>query len=182
MQTKQKRCESDGLYVDCLASKKGIKGFLCKNCNQYWFKNEKPPICKMVNQIKKEAMLEEAIASAELAKPSCDETHYTCKEMLEKLGGKAPCCGCSKHECATSSEGGWEAQFDDAVFLRETRGNIDYISQNQQKNIKSFISTLLVSKQEEIVKNIAELWPRYEPEGDPKYEELLSEIINQIMK
>jgi len=26
-------------------------------------------------------------------------SHHACKEQLEKLGGEAPCCGCTGHEC-----------------------------------------------------------------------------------
>lgn len=27
------------------------------------------------------------------------ETHSACEEQLKKLGGKAPCCSCSGHDC-----------------------------------------------------------------------------------
>lgn len=39
-------------------------------------------------------------------------SHYACDEQLKKLGGKTPCCECTRHECAphtfavTKVEGG----------------------------------------------------------------------------
>lgn len=31
-------------------------------------------------------------------------THYACKEIMEKLGGKVGCCGCNKHDCKTDKD------------------------------------------------------------------------------
>ena len=28
-------------------------------------------------------------------------THYACEEMMNKYGGDAECCACTKHECET---------------------------------------------------------------------------------
>lgn len=30
-------------------------------------------------------------------------THFACKEMSEKYGGKVKCCGCTNHDCKPSS-------------------------------------------------------------------------------
>ena len=30
---------------------------------------------------------------------ACCDTHYACKEMIEKYGGKAKCCSCTGHNC-----------------------------------------------------------------------------------
>ena len=48
---------------------------------------------------------EEATKSDLLPFKHGDEgTHFACKEMSDKYGGKVGCCGCNKHNCKTDKD------------------------------------------------------------------------------
>lgn len=89
------------------------------------------------------------------------ETHHACKEMLEKTGGKTPCCACTNHQCKPSPAytEEWEKSFDkrflnpNAVVYggnllnEQCKKRIEY----QTEEIKSFIRSTLAAQKQRIV-------------------------------
>jgi len=116
-----------------------------------------------------------------MAETRCNgETHYACKEQIEKHGEKTECCGCTGHKCKEMAETNEEImkEFKQTFPIKEKHINCSCnirasytcdcgvaIENYLAKSFKGFLKRALTAKDAEHKKEIADMLDTYTKGG-----------------